>query len=773
MKKLFSAKLFPIFIVVGIIFSFFIPQLSRGNIPIPADTLVGLYHPFRDNTYNDYSPGKYPVKNPYITDPILQTYPWKKLVIDNFKNLQWPLWNPYSFSGQPLLANIQSAPFEITNLLFFILPFNLAWTIHIILPSILAGLFMYLFLRELGLKKLSSIYGGIVFPFSGYFIVWLTWGGITLTAMYLPLALYTLSKLLNKLSPGYFLLLVFIFSQIILSGHWQTASYIFLAIFIFMILKINQVNKRKILILIFGIVLGVGISAAQILPSLEFLDLSSRDFDQSYYPGREDWFLPFQHLIQIVSPDFFGNPTTANYWGVFNYAEFVSYVGILPLTLAIIALIKIKKNYIFLLVIALVALLFALKNPISLIPFNLNIPFISSMQPSRIIFILMFALSALSAIGIDMLIKDKFKKIYFLAPIFILSIIGLLIIITQIEGFLPDFDGINTSKVAFRNLIIPFALSLVFIILLVISRLKSFKNYVLLAIIFITLLELFRFGHKFLSFSNVDILYPSTKITSVLKDQSQPYRVISTDRRIFHPNISITYNIESVMGYDPLFLNDYAKLITSWESNTLSKPGSFNRIVTPSNINSPITDLLNIKYVMSFDEITNPKWGKIASEGSTKLYENNNVLPRVFFVQEIVKTDSVEGEIQGMLTEDFNAKLKSFSSEFYYPKTDTNSEAVVKKFNDQSMTIIAKTDIQAPLLISNVNYPGWKATINGNSAEIINVNFMFQSLLVPAGEHTISLKYAPDSFYNGLLISMISVFITIAAYIYLWKKKLQ
>jgi len=49
-------------------------------------------------------------------------------------------------------------------------------------------------------------------------------------------------------------------------------------------------------------------------------------------------FLPFQNLIQFVTPDFFGNPATLNYWGVWNYAEFVGYIGIIPLVVTFFAL---------------------------------------------------------------------------------------------------------------------------------------------------------------------------------------------------------------------------------------------------------------------------------------------------------------------------------------------------------------------------------------------------------------------------------------------------
>src|SRR3989344_4706092 len=76
----------------------------QGLLPIPADTLVGLYHPFRDY-YSQSYPNGIPFKNFLITDPIRQQYPWRELAMQDIKSGGVPSWNPYSFSGTPLAAN--------------------------------------------------------------------------------------------------------------------------------------------------------------------------------------------------------------------------------------------------------------------------------------------------------------------------------------------------------------------------------------------------------------------------------------------------------------------------------------------------------------------------------------------------------------------------------------------------------------------------------------------------------------------------------------------
>ena len=772
MKKLSSSKLTPFFLTGVVILLFFLPRVYFGLVPIPSDALLGLYHPFRDVSFDGFSAGKFPVKNPLITDPVLQTYPWKKLVVDNFKNLDLPFWNPYSFSGQPLLANIQSAPFQIANLLFFVFPFNIAWTMHIILPLVLTSFFMFLFLRSLELSKISSVFGAFILPFSGYFVAWMTWGGVTTTAMFLPLVLLCISKLSRKFSLAYFLILIFSLSQIVLSGHWQTGSYIFLTSILFTVFKyFSQKSYKPILIIGAAFVLGLLISSAQILPSLEFLNFSTRDIDQSYYEGRKDWFIPYQHLIQILAPDFFGNPTTYNYWGVFNWGEFVGFIGIIPLVLSGVAVLCRRKQIGFLLILLAVSLIIGLKNPISIIPYSYNFPFISSMQPSRIIFLLTFSLVTISAFGLESLLKGRFTIKFILPPIFVLGFLLILALISKYGEILPTVSNLDTANIAFRNLILPIAFSILSLLFISFLRFDSFKKISLLALLVLTLFELYRFTYKFTPFSEASLIFPKTEIINYLSTQQKPFRVMATDRRILHPNVSSVYKIESTSGYDPLFLNDYAKFVSTWEANNVSEAGSFNRIVTPTNYESKLADLLNVKYVLSFDEINDPKMEKILEEGQTKLYENKNVLPRAFFVNEVVRVTGKDQELSKMLDEKFDLANSAVSSAFSFKKQENDSSVSITEYSDQALSLSVDTLISSHLVLSNVFYPGWDAYIDEKKSEIQRVNYMFQTVIVPEGKHDIEFRYEPRTFYNGLRLSALGIFLTLGVTFLLWRKK--
>src|SRR5882762_8271595 len=94
-----------LFVLIVALFAY--TFLLYGKLPIPSDTIIGLYHPYRD-LYAKEFPNGIPYKNFLITDPVRQQYPWRWLAIDLEKIGKLPLWNPYSFSGTPLLGNMQS-----------------------------------------------------------------------------------------------------------------------------------------------------------------------------------------------------------------------------------------------------------------------------------------------------------------------------------------------------------------------------------------------------------------------------------------------------------------------------------------------------------------------------------------------------------------------------------------------------------------------------------------------------------------------------------------
>ena len=673
----------PLFLI-GLIITIFLWPVFFGKIPLPADALVGLYHPYRDY-FATNSPNGVPYKNFLITDPIRQQFIWKKFAVEQLKRHEIPWWNPYTHSGMPFVANMQAGVFYPLNIIFWILPFIDAWSLFILSQSVLGGVFMYAYLRQQKLHSLACVLGTISFVFSGFFIVWWEWGNISHTILWLPAILWSIDRYISSHNTKYLILHTIFLSSSFFAGHLQTWFYLAIVSGIYALINI----KSKLLV-IGAWLLVIAITSIQWLPTLELIQLSARDIDQTQILTRLDWFIPWQHLIQIIAPDFFGNPATLNYWGVWNYAEFIGYIGFIPLVFAFSTLKNKLTRFWWGLII--IGLLFALPTPIAKIPFILKIPFLSQAQPSRLLSIISFALAVLSAYGFDYALKNNLKSLKY--PLLVTGFI--------LVTLWPIAIRLNLS-VSQRNLILPSGLFAAMIIILQVSKLL--KKRLLLSTYYLILLVSFadqlRFATKFTSFSPREYVFPETKVIKFLQSDPSLFRIMSIDRRILPPNVAMFYNLQTIEGYDPLYLKNYAQLITEMETGQKQdQPASFNRILSPTNLNSDIINKLNVKYIFSLNDLSQPFLQKVFQEGETRIYQNMTVLPRARL---LTGTDPV----------------------------------MLKQYTPNKIILEVSAPTNTTLEVADMMYPGWKAYLDNQSIDINPSPENFRQVSIPAGKHQV------------------------------------
>lgn len=759
----------PTLVLLVLCLIFFWQFFFKGLLPIPSDTIVGLYYPFRD-AYFKTNPNGLPYKNFLITDPVRQQYPWKNLSIKSEKEGNLPLWNPYNFAGTPLLANFQSAALYPLNVLFFILPFAISWSILIFLQPLLAGIFLYLYLNNLKLNKLASLLGAIAFSFSGFSIAWLEWGTILHTGVWLPLILLSIDKIIiqknnfkfpfglvqgGQISNFKFLVwpMIFLFSltSSFFAGHLQTFFYLFIISLIYLIARWFQYGKIVKFLFIFFIfyILFFIFTAVQWFPTIQFITLSARNVDLVGF-REAGWFIPWQNLIQFIAPDFFGNPSTLNYYGIWNYAEFIGYIGILPLILAIFAIFfrKDKKTFFFGTVFF-ISLIFAFPTLIAKIPFKFEIPFVSTAQPTRLIFLADFALSILAAFGLDYFIKLKNKKLLLSVLIlfsFIIAAFWLFVI-----GFNGNIISSENLMVAKQNLILPTILfivvSLVLLFLIANKKEKIFNvnvlNVSLLLLILITVFDLFRFGWKFTPFTNKEYLYPSTQVTNFLQNQKAQFRIMSVDSRIMPPNFSIMYKLQTLDGYDPLYLQRFGELMAASGRGVpdIKPPFGFNRIITPQDSLSRISDMLGAKYILSLEDRKDSKLNLVFTDGVIKVYENSSALPRAFFVNNTLIANSKQEAINAFFDVNYQFNSRAIVEEVTEKKLFKDTWGVgsveITSYKDNQVVLETKNDRDGFLVLTDSYYPSWHATIDGKETKIYITNYNFRGIIVTKGNHRI------------------------------------
>ncbi|MHB9156170.1 MAG: hypothetical protein ACYC5N_10880, partial [Endomicrobiales bacterium] len=154
-------------------------------------------------------------------DIYLHYYPLKHLVLEHLQNGRMPLWDPYIFAGQPLLANPQSAVFYPLSAVFYFLPLPFAFALFFFTHFFLAGLFMYLLLSHYRMGRTASALGSISFALCSFLVYKVPSGHPVALSGYvwLPLAVLVLEKMKDAPSRGLPFLLGAVLSFQFLSGH--------------------------------------------------------------------------------------------------------------------------------------------------------------------------------------------------------------------------------------------------------------------------------------------------------------------------------------------------------------------------------------------------------------------------------------------------------------------------------------------------------------------------------------------------------------------------
>ena len=759
-KRVFQVIVPVLLIIVSL--SFFWKTFVYGLIPVPADTIIGLYHPYRDYYVKDYPHG-IPYKNFLITDPVRQQFVWRKLGIETLQQGSLPLRNPYQSAGAPLMANLQSALLYPLNIIFLFVPFTAGWTVLAMLQPIIAVLGMFYYLRKLRLRTEAAILGGIVYAFSGYSIAWLTWNTIGHVAAWLPFVLLIKEHVLHDFIHRSFTrktwvmlaALVAVESAYWLAGHIQTAVYVWLITDVYLIVRGWQVmsrlpsNERKKYVLKLGIFFGsafvlvVIATFIQAYTFIQFVFLSSRGTDRANWQEVEGWFLPWKHLIQFVAPDFFGNPATLNYWGTWNYGELVGYVGMVPLLLAVVAMsLRRDTKTFFFSTLGISSLLFALPTVVAKSPYILHVPFLSTVQPTRLLFIVDFSLAVLAALGMDMILRREVSLKQLIRPI---GLIGITLAGLWMFTLLWK-DDVQNASVAQRNLLLPTGLFVGGSIgIRLIGRIRHIRVRKIGSLLLVSLVcfDLFRFGWKFTPFTDAAYLYPETSAVSFLKKQDGAFRIMSTDNRLLPPNFASYHRIEDIAGYDPLYNKRYGEFVAAWMRGKPDiSPFSFNRIIIPQQYDTRFADLLNVRYVLSLSPLTSEKLTPVFQEGQTMIYENTASFDRAFLVSDVVIVPSDQHEIKTLFDKTVDLKKTATAQESItvsnIPLSGTETVYIEKNLPGE---IVVKTTTRTPrlLVVTNVYYPYWKATIDGTSVPVHRVDYAFTGVIVPEGDHTVRL----------------------------------
>lgn len=248
--------------------------------------------------------------------------PFAYFLAESVRSGYFPVWNPYTYGGHPFLADVQAAVFYPPQLAIVLLtlPWNTpgvrAYTLEleVVLHTALAGFGVYLLVRSLLRDPHAAFIAGVIFAFSGFLTGYPPLQTAVLrTAVWLPYACWGVFEAWEGKAWGWWAAAAAV-ALAFFGGHPQT--FLFLAyITAAWLLVLGWLRQERRLAWIGGaaslLAVTLGLTAAQWLPSLEFMRYSVRahlTYEEAAggFPIRDTWQFLFPNVLTLYSPLYVG-----------------------------------------------------------------------------------------------------------------------------------------------------------------------------------------------------------------------------------------------------------------------------------------------------------------------------------------------------------------------------------------------------------------------------------------------------------------------------------
>lgn len=788
MKSTFSREIFLVALVLGIgIIIIFWQVFALGYVQVPSDVLNW------DPVMREAAPPDFTVAhNTLVADLIYQFYVWHTIAAREIRATgRIPLWDPYILAGEPLVANSQPGLFYPVNLLLFFTDPATVATLRDFFNILVAGIFTFLFCRELYVSFRSALLAGIAFAFSGAMMVG-PGHAYASSLAWIGFIFWSGERLLNRPRWSASLVLSIGIGLTILGGHPETVLHnllvasLYFSARTFFLPASSAWKARTGGFFLFSLALGLALAAIQWLPFAALLSNSSvvsrsRSFtpDSMFYSA--DWLANSAALVTLIYPNFFGNPADGTYFWPFNtlqnYLEQAMYFGLIPLACAAAAITSVsKKNLttLILVLLAILCLLVALRVP----GFEaLNyLPGIDRTNNTRLKWTFSFIASVLAGIGMDEL-KDRLTvpldRTRLLAGFAIPVMIGLgiaAVILLWKTGAITTggsiADSVQRSLLSVFSLQQPRTVVSAFVLLLaalfIVSSLKrpTWALGMLDLLVFATFVELVVVDFNFNTTVSRDTLFPEVSIAKTLQQDHDTFRIIETPG-LFGPNYPAVYGISMVGGYDLPTWKIYSDVY-------LAQGGQSYRQAWSADW--PLVDWMNVKYVIGWNELKSDKYELVVSQRGYRLYRNKNVLPRAFLVHDWQAAGDAKAALATMTSGSFDFKSKVLLEQPLPPDEansidplpgDASEKVRFLRYSNDSVIMHATAQLAGLLVMSDVIAPGWQVWVDDEPKELLRANYAFRAVFFPAGNHTVRMEYHPIEFTVGSWLSAIALGIII------------
>lgn len=743
---------------------------------------------------------------------LLQFWPWHSLVKQSLLAGEWPLWTPLLGNGAPLLANLQTAVFYPLNFLYLLLPVEHGLTLSVLLHLVLAGLFMFLYTRRLGLAPFAAAVAGLAYMLSGYIVGRTQFVTMVNAAAWLPLLLLLAEGLVVRPSGLGLAGLGLGLAMPLLAGHAQLWYYSLWLVAAYLLFRSGQeVHRRRgglktlaraLAAAAWRLGLAVGLAvllaAVQILPTAELTALSPRSTGAERVFALTYSFWPWR-LLTLLMPDLFGNPARGDYWGYATYWEDHAYLGVLPFVLALVAV----GRYLaqprpperagdetrgpywavvpFFATLAPLSLVLALgwNTPLYLWVYQFAPGFAFFQAPARLLIWYTVAMAVLAGVGAHVFRLTARSRRNWLR--LLVASAGITIAVAVASLLLTGRS--RTFLMSGLLLGVLLALSIILLLQRPAGRPGQSSRSLLwqwLVVVFIAF-DLLQAALPLTPTLPAAVFGEPIASAEFLKQQPGPHRFLVGSRfdydtkfnRYFRfnafgpggpdhwqtlketliPNLGVYAGLPSANNYEPLAVGHWQQLMHLVERSDGARR---DRLLA----------LMNVGYVV--DDPAGPGGPPVYRTEVMAIRRVAQPLPRAYFVPAAYPVNTEAEAAARLSSADFDSTqeiviILNNSNSFTGPLAGAApgiaspvQPAVITAEETSRLVLNVVAPAAGFVVLTDTFYPGWQATVDGQAVPVWQANLAFRAVPVAAGRREIIFSYTPRSFRLGLWLTVLA-----------------
>ena len=679
---------------------------------------------------------------------------FRSFAFDELRQGRLPLWIPCIDGGYPYQADPQSALFYPPGLLnlavhlaggaheFPLVALEWETTLHVLL----AALLMYAFVRGEVRSRTAALLGALTFGFGGYLTGYpILQMAIVEAAAWLPLALWGARRLAQHADLRSLVFTAVPLALSILAGHPQTVTFIIYVVSVYFVYRARRAQRpwRDTAARWLGVVgLAAAISAVQLLPSFEYARLSTRA-DLTFAESGTGF--PLSDVIQFVVT------------GVASHFHPL-YVGILPLALAALTIsTRRHRDAIFWLLVTLVGLALSFGGNLAVFDpvYWLAPGYRLFRDQERHALIVSLGLSVLSAYGADVLLHSMSRRVRagLRAEVRWLRLGWVLLAAAFAVVLYLSWQGLDASGIAAlpdRVALALLALAASLGVLALRFGGRAGRRWLPIGLVAIVSFDLAT-ANREVNWVALYDPFPTPPPVEAIRADAAPGSIFRIHNEQRLPGHSLCMSgLDEIGGVTPIRLGSFGRFAQS----------------VPREVR---WQLLNVRYVVTYRSVLDDHLGRpvaasrLYQQGEGKdaiyVYRLEGEHPRAWAVHQVEIRADRDAIFAALAGPGFDARRVAYTTAPVPVEASTAPLGPVSDPAPEHIAVSASAatylrldaDLSAPglLVVSEVNYPGWNASVNGASAPVVEVNGLLRGVALSAGASRVEFAYRPVSLAIG------------------------